>query len=258
MILPTHQHRLDPFAFNLEGYLVPKLYLGYEAEKLLSEHLFLHREQIFRERCSKIFIALIKDLRKRLPDNVQVLKAMCFKLCVVKNSTTPLLEPLRISADEITKIELQWSNITLVTWREISNTVKFWAEVNSYEDASNVNPYHELSSVALTILSLPHSKAEIERVFSQMNHIKSKLRNMMKTDTINAILHIRYGLKRMSKTCVTYNFPNDTLDLVTSSQKYKQSRESTLDRPMPSTSTSFTEIDENEDEVLLNIMQDLE
>ncbi|XP_068210356.1 E3 SUMO-protein ligase KIAA1586-like [Palaemon carinicauda] len=205
VILPANWHRIDPFTCNLEEYIVPKLYLGYETENLLSElpkHLPEDREKNLRERCSKFLIILIKELRNRLPDNVQVLKTMSLlsvenTLRVVKNSIVPLLESLSINPESITKIEFQWSNITLVKWCETKDTVKFWAEVKGYKDAANINPYEELSSVALTVLSLPHSNAEIERVFSHMNIIITKLRNKMKTDTTNALLHIRYGLKRI-------------------------------------------------------------
>lgn len=259
VILPTNQHRIDPFTCNLNEYVAPKVYLGYETEKLLSDlpkHASANLEGNLQERCKEFLLTLITELRHRLPDNVRVLRTMSLfsvgnTLRVVKNSIAPLLEVLNVSAEDITKIELQWSNITLVKWFETKDTVKFWAEVSSYKDASNKNPYHELSSVALTVLSLPHSNAEIERVFSQMNIIKTKLRNKMQTDTTNALLHIRYGLKRMSQTCVSYDLPNDVLDLVASSQKYSQS--SAANEP----STSSASAEEQDDEVLSVIFQDM-
>ena len=242
--------------------MLPKVYLGYETEKLLSDlpkHVSENLEGNLRERCSNFLLTLIKELRQKLPDNVRVLRTMSLfsvgnTLRVVKDSIAPLLELLNVSAEDITKIELQWSNITLVKWCETKDNVKFWAEVSGYKDASNQNPYHELSSVALTILSLPHSNAEIERVFSQMILIKSKLRNKMQTDTTNALLHVRYGLKRMSETCVSFNLPNDVLDLVASSQKYSQSRKSAGDKPSTS---SAEEKDDEDDEVLNVIFQDM-
>ncbi|XP_045123965.1 uncharacterized protein LOC123511927 [Portunus trituberculatus] len=208
VILPSNQHRIDPFTCNLEEYVAPKVNLGYETEKLLSDlpkHESANLEGNLQERCKHFLLTLITELRHRLPDNVRVLRTMSLfsvgnTLRVVKNSIAPLLELLNVSAEDITKIELQWSNITLVKWLETKDTVKFWAEVNRYKDASDNNPYHELSSIALTVLSLPHSNAEIERVFSQMNIIKTKLRNKMQADTTNALLHVRYGLKRMSQT----------------------------------------------------------
>ncbi len=84
-----------------------------------------------------------------------------------------------------------------------------------------------------------------------MNIIKTKLRNKMQRDTTNASLHIRYGLKRMSQTCVSYDLPNDVWDLVASSQKYSQSRAANE----PSSSSASAE--EQDDEVLSVIFQDM-
>lgn len=58
----------------------------------------------------------------------------------------------------------------------------------------------------------------------------------MNTDTVSAILHIRYGLKRMGKTCSTYEFPNDVLDSVRGSAKYLTKTESP-DQPSTSSQT---------------------
>ncbi|RUM28816.1 MAG: hypothetical protein DSY42_07725 [Aquifex sp.] len=114
----------------MDEYLLPKVYLGYETEKLLSDlpkHVSANLEGNLRERCSKFLITLIKELRQRLPDNVRVLRTMSLfsvgnTLRVVKDSIAPLLELLNVSAEDITKIELQWSNITLVKWRETKDT----------------------------------------------------------------------------------------------------------------------------------------
>ena len=41
---------------------------------------------------------------------------------------------------------------------------------------------------------LPHSNTNEERIFSAMNRPKNKLQNSMKTDLLNAILVITFGL----------------------------------------------------------------
>lgn len=43
--------------------------------------------------------------------------------------------------------------------------------------------------VALKLFSLPHSSATVERVFSQMNLNKTKVRNALREKTLNGILH---------------------------------------------------------------------
>ncbi len=84
-----------------------------------------------------------------------------------------------------------------------------------------------------------------------MNLIKNKLSNKMQTETTNALIHVRALWDKADvRACVTYNLPNDALDLVVSSQKYLHSR-ITADKP----STSPAE--EKNDEVLNVIFQNM-
>lgn len=140
---------------------------------------------------------------------------------------------------------MQWSNITLIKLSETKHTVKFWVEVLQYKNAANSVPFLELSTCALTILSLSHSNAEVERIFSQMNLVRNKLRNKMNTDTFNAILHIRFGLKRTGITCSIYKFPNDVLDSVKENANYL-TRTASPDQPTTSSQTLAGSVMEDE------------
>jgi len=55
-----------------------------------------------------------------------------------------------------------------------------------------------------------------------MNLIKSKLRNKMKLDLLNNILHIRFGLKRLGVCYNTYTLPDDILKLIDTIRVYEQ------------------------------------
>ena len=88
-----------------------------------------------------------------------------------------------------------------IKWQCTSSTLRFSNEVIVYKGAAGNNPFEDLSHLAISLLSLPHPNAEIERVFSQMNIVKTKLRNRLSVKTLNAILYIRFGLKRSGKCC---------------------------------------------------------
>lgn len=60
---------------------------------------------------------------------------------------------------------------------------KFWIKI--FQSDSN---FLELSDFALSVLSLPHSNSECERVFSKVNLFKTKIRSKLKTDTVNGAL----------------------------------------------------------------------
>lgn len=106
-----------------------------------------------------------------------------------KESVVEILEHFKIR--NIEEIKQQYDNINFVKWENVEDTVHFWSEVLKYEDSGGNNPFMSLAKFAIMMLSLPWSNAEVERVFSQVNIVKSKLRNRMNTDTLNAILYIR-------------------------------------------------------------------
>ena len=76
--------------------------------------------------------------------------------------------------------------------------------VNEYTMSTGAKKFPNLSSLALSLLSLPYSNASIERMFSQMNEVHSKLRNRLSVRSVEAILQIRYGLTLQSLNCSTF------------------------------------------------------
>ena len=142
----------------------------------------------------------------------------------MKEPLIPFLEYLQTPIDKITAIENQWQNITLIKWKEVKNTVSLWNEVHRYRDAANCNPLKDIADFALSVLVLPHSNAEVERVFSQMNIVKTKLRNRMETKMANAILGIRAGLRRSGKCCYNYELPSNVLKMIGTKQAYNEKR----------------------------------
>ena len=74
-------------------------------------------------------------------------------------------------------------------------------------------------------LILPNSNADVERIFSAMNHIKSKIRNSMKTNLLNAILVTRFGLIRNGKGCISCKLPDSVVIAIGISQAYMSSTE---------------------------------
>lgn len=121
---------------------------------------------------------------------------------------------MKIDINIIDKINHQWQNLKKT---EQTNTTRFWKEMSEYTDASGLNPYFDVSSVALQILILSWSNANVERLFSQMNVVKTKLRNRMGPTLLNSILTIRAGLKREGKCCSKYELPSDVLNSITKS-----------------------------------------
>ena len=70
-----------------------------------------------------------------------------------------------------------------------------------YKDSSSSNPFTESTEYAISTLTLPHSNADVERVFSNMNIIKSILRNKIQLEILTSLL-VKSGLKRHSMTLI--------------------------------------------------------
>lgn len=207
IIIPTRRHSIDILTEkNFEQHLDPSPHLVYNFEKAL-EHIPGKEKQVLTKRCIEFPVKLIKELQGGLPHNIKILKninVLSASQALNSNKDLRLLvnlvEEFGINADEIDKIINQWRNIHIQKWIHTNDTVKFWLEVNHYKDAGMNNPFQELVDFALLVLVLPHSNADVERVFSQMNIIKTKQRNRMSHHTLNSILYIRSGLRAANKT----------------------------------------------------------
>lgn len=195
-----------PLSSNTIDYVKPNPDLGYAFEKHIkklkeSKLCTDLQEKKLREECIEFIVNLIESLRRRLPANIAVLRNIKYisvakALRVVKPDLIGIMKEIHLDEATMTSISMQWKNLTLVTWYEKKSTMKFWAEVKAYRDAAGKNPCGELADLAIHLLVLPFSNAEVERVFSQMNLVKTKLRNRMQAKILNAILTIRYSLQR--------------------------------------------------------------
>jgi hypothetical protein len=193
IVTPGRLHRIDLLNDNFENYIDPNPYLGFAFENSCTQISATDKSTI-KSRCISFLTQLSKELRNRLPDNIKILEKMnlfAVDQCLKHNKQpiTDVVKEFTNDVFEISNIENQWGQIHLVQWQEIQNTEKFWVEVSNYRDASNENPFDSLVKVAFKVLCLPHSNADIERVFSSMNLIKNKLRNRMKLPLLNSLLN---------------------------------------------------------------------
>lgn len=184
-----------------------------EFETLASKcNLKLEEVQNVRVRCHEYLPVLYSELIKRMPTHFSILKMTS------KFSPTRLLSVLQpvsiadlpvklINVDaNIGKLENQLRQIRFVDWvrqfglDNVQNTISFWSRIMSAKDAGGNQPFNELSEFVLKILSLPLSNAVVERVFSIRNAVKTKTRNKIQLDMLEALLRIRTNFF-VTKTC---------------------------------------------------------
>lgn len=113
---------------------------------------------------------------------------------------------LGASENSLSQAKYQLSNINLVNWTNKKDTEAFLSEVGDCKDASGSNPFAKLFQCAVSALTLPHSNADVERLFSAMNYINWKTRNKMKLKLLNTILTEKFELIRKESVVQPINF----------------------------------------------------
>ena len=90
-----------------------------------------------------------------------------------------------------------------------SDAVKFWLTVYNMKSPMGVYKYRNLATCALTLLSIPASNADCERVFSQVRRIKTDFRCSLSTETISSLLGCHFN--KVSKCCEITTFEHSLL-----------------------------------------------
>jgi hypothetical protein len=87
---------------------------------------------------------------------------------------------------------------------DVVTPVEFWKSLRLIKNPDNSLSYLNICNFCLSLLSLPHSNAEPERVFSQVNLNKTDLRNQLLTETNESLLHAKYGFVNSNYTLETW------------------------------------------------------
>lgn len=66
-----------------------------------------------------------------------------------------------------------------------------WALVGQMKSANGLLKYDRLSKVMLAILSIPHSNAECERIFSSVTKTKTQFRSMLSQESLEKLLTLK-------------------------------------------------------------------
>ncbi|XP_027851216.2 uncharacterized protein LOC114130437 isoform X2 [Aphis gossypii] len=208
-----------------------------------------------QNRCFAFMLRLCEELLKRLPHNTKTIqKLRYFDPKMVFSPISPRfidlpLELLRCSTD-IEILEIQWRNLTSLRYSDIcdssipiqeKNTQEFWVDVLNIKETGGKKKFEDLALFVLQILSLPLSNAIVERVFSVMNCVKSKLRNRMQVDMLQAILRIRLHLNA-SKICCKSFKPTETMFHKFTSDMYDSPKITTSESESVDSATTLDEV----------------
>lgn len=88
----------------------------------------------------------------------------------------------------ISNLEISLDNIKNCNWHNKNRTVQFWMGVYKFKDSIGNNPFQDLPQFAIKLLSFPYLNGKLNR---------------LSLNSVNTILHIKYGLHRKD-TCIAF------------------------------------------------------
>ncbi|XP_066587616.1 zinc finger protein 862-like [Prorops nasuta] len=205
---------------DLKYYLdIDLIYLGSDCEEFLEN---LSEEDVLeiRKRCLNFYKVSVIEMQQRLPLNSIIFKKLEFLDPVIAlditvrnreirdfNCILPSLPPI-FNKNELA---MEWRQLPLIedSDREMLqglDIVPFWNKVFTLKNFDNNKLFPNLELLLKMLLSLPHSNAEVERIFSIVTDVRSKKRNAIGADLLNAICKIRSSFQAHEKNCVSFQF----------------------------------------------------
>ncbi|KYN09400.1 hypothetical protein ALC57_18505 [Trachymyrmex cornetzi] len=112
----------------------------------------------------------------------------------------------------------------------------FWYQISEIKDFNDQYLFANLFSLAKIVLSLPHSNAHIERIFSKCSDIKTKKRNRLSTKTMCSLLRIKMQMENLKVNATNYPLREELFKKYNSSYYYREEVE------IPSTSQQDNDI----------------
>lgn len=151
------------------------------------------------------------------------------------------------------KVADQYRKLMLVNWcDEFSDKcipedpVAFWTGVRKYKNALEENCFEELALAALTAYCLPLSNAVVERIFSHVTNVKSKLRNKLSTSVLAAIIRVKTRLHFSGNCCKHFKVTEKMLSLFNDSMYGSEGASTST---LPDTSSQHVHDDDTNDEI---------
>ena len=200
------------------------------AAKALSENNCI----VVKERCQKFLIQACKQLLFRLAQNLDLFKKiqnLSRSLCL--SHMRPAFDNLPLAlADQskLTEIESQWRLLLTLNWEQIfegsipTDGAVFWKKAITVKNAGGDVVLKDLAQFALKVYSLPISNAVVERIFSRVGSVKTKLRSRMGLNLLTSILRIKTSLKLQGNCCSSFQPTEQMLSFDSSIYKDAQAR----------------------------------
>lgn len=210
-----------------------QIFVGAECEALLST-LDILIQNDFKRNILKFYITICEEMMTRLPLKNKLFSEFEFITKVAFETTkSNVLNSLSSISDvykgiiDITALNYEWR---ILPYHFNSDErekliqldkVKMWLELEKIQDFAGKFLFKNIAKIALIVLTLPHSNAAAERIFSMMNDIKTKKRNKLSASSLNAVCVIRSSFSLQNINCFNFE-PNDCYYNYFTTNMYKE------------------------------------
>ena len=218
-IRPEYLSNLSQIDPNSSLQLLPlqQVGLGGECETILRSIDNNEGNKHFKTRCLGFYQIALTEIFKRLPLFDDLFKEMKFiipktALSLETRETLPNLMTLSSKYEHIigsvSQIQREWEDLPVYfnpdeqSRLEKMNVEEFWEYLSQLRNYSDIYVFRNLALMAKLVLTLPHSNAETERIFSMMGDAKTKKRNKMGPELLDSILFINSNMKSKGKNCL--------------------------------------------------------
>lgn len=178
------------------------IYVGAENCAFLSrsDNGITKEQQIFfRIRCLDFLIESVNQINTRFDftNDVLIKLELINPENVKKGSSTSIIPlalhfPNLVPKEDYQKLDTEWRLLRNSEIQNFSdNGEEFWVSVLKKKYNDNTPMFGKVSTFAIQLLSLPHSSANVERLFFQINLIKTDVRNLISSATHSGLIHTK-------------------------------------------------------------------
>lgn len=199
------------------------IYLGTFANNLIEKSNLNNNEILnITNNCINFYIELCDQILKRFDfsDKFKSLTTINPSF-IMNNNIDSLFQILKefpnlINEEDVQTIDSEFRELKLIDLKNIINQsdltlLSFWKQISEIKSVNCNYLFPKLSSFIQKILVLPHSSANVERIFSHVNLNKTKQRNRLEPDTLEGILYTKDFLKLNKSNCFDTSIKLDIL-----------------------------------------------
>ena len=198
-------------------------------------------EERFRSDCKHFLEELCKQIRSRFEfSTASVLASLCILDPAEALLTTRSVQTLTylasqfpqvVASDEFDNLDDEWRTLLndkgQLQHLQNKSVAEFWTVIRSLKDGTGHFKYPTLGRFMCAIAVLPHSSACVERVFSEVNMVKTSVTNRLHAETLANRLLARQHLTRQKQTCCTWSPDEELVKAVKDNTCYRRYLERT-------------------------------